>query len=107
MCLSKNCFYGRLFLMAKKEYSSYQQDVISRYYQNLDTIVLGRLQELVTDLYLADSKAKQDKLWERVHKAMLKLKIKSAIIEHIMNKRDVTILARNVEDWLKTGKSKK
>ena len=93
--------------MAKKEYSNYQQDVISRYYQNLDTIALGRLQELVTELYLADTIAKQDRLWERVHKAMLKLRIKPAIIEHIMNKRDVTILAKNVEDWLKTGKSKK
>ena len=90
--------------MGKREYSSYQQDVISRYYQNLDTIALGRLQELVTELYLAEGKAKQDRLWERVEKAMVKLKIKPAIIEHILSKRDVTILARNIEDWLKAGK---
>ena len=48
--------------MGKREYSGYQQDVISRYYQNLDTIALGRLQELVTDLYLAKGKAKKEKL---------------------------------------------
>ena len=91
--------------MAKKDYSTYQQNVISRYYDNLDTIMLGKLQELVTDLYLADSKAKKDRLWERAHKAMIKLKIRPAIIEHIMAKRDVTVLAKNIEDWLKTTKS--
>ena len=87
--------------MAKKEYSSYQNKVISRYYDNLDTIMLGRLQELVTDLYLAETKAKKKQLWERVHKALVKLKIKPAIVKHIMDKKSVTILAKNLEDWLK------
>jgi len=86
--------------MAGKEYSSYQRDVISRYYDNLDAIALGRLQELVGRLYLADSEAKQTRLWERAQKAMVTLKIKPAIIEHIMNKKDVTVLAKNIEDWL-------
>ena len=86
--------------MAGKEYSAYQRDVISRYYENLDTITLNNLQELVSQLYLAESKAKQTQLWERVHKAMLRLKVKPAIIEHIMNKKDVVILAKNLEDWL-------
>ncbi len=90
--------------MAGKEYSAYQKDVISRYYENLDTITLNNLQELVSQLYLAESKQKQAKLWERAHKAMLRLKVKPAIIEHIMNKRDVVILAKNLEDWLKASK---
>jgi hypothetical protein len=86
--------------MAGKEYSSYQRDVISRYYDNLNAITLDRLQELVGQLYLADSKAKQARLWERTQKAMERLKIKPAIIEHIMNKKDVAVLAKNLEDWL-------
>ena len=86
--------------MAGKEYSSYQRDVISRYYDNLNAIALGRLQELVGRLYLADNEAKQARLWERAQKAMVTLKIKPAIIEHIMNKKDVTVLAKNIEDWL-------
>ncbi len=83
------------------KYSKYQQDVISRYYDNLDVIMLGKIQELVTELYLADSEAKQKRLWERAGKAMKKLKVKPNIIEHIMSKKDVTILAKNLEDWLK------
>lgn len=86
--------------MAGKEYSSYQRDVISRYYDNLNAITLARLQELVGQLYLADSEVKKARLWERAHKAMVRLKIKPAIIQHIMNKKDVTVLARNIEDWL-------
>jgi hypothetical protein len=36
--------------MAKQEHSNYQKKVISRYYENLDTISLTKLQELVTKL---------------------------------------------------------
>ena len=87
--------------MAKNDRSKYQKQVISRYYDNLDTIMLTKLSELVTELYLADTSPKQDRLWERAHKAMTKLKIKPAIIDHIMQKRDVQILAKNLNDWLK------
>ena len=92
--------------MAKSEYSSYQKSVINRYYENQETILLQNLQELVTELYLAESDAKKQKLWERVHKAMVKLKVKPAIIEHIMTKGSVEILAKNVAEWVakKPGK---
>jgi hypothetical protein len=107
------------------EYSQYQKSVISGYYDNLDMIMLQKLSELVSELYVAEtpstrsmpsrparasvpsvvegprrSNPKQDRLWQRVHKAMIKLKIPPAIIEHIMQKRDVQILAKNLQDWL-------
>ena len=90
--------------MAKSEPTKYQSGVINRYYEHLDLIMLNRLSELVTDLYLADSDSKRSRLWQRVHKAMLNLKIPSAIIEHIMSKRDIEILAKNLNDWLKKTK---
>jgi hypothetical protein len=93
--------------MAKNDYSQYQKGVISGYYNNLDTIMLGKLGELVTELYLADTKAKKDRLWQRVHKAMVKLKVRPAIINHILQKEDVEILAKNLQDWLNAPKKKK
>jgi len=88
-----------------KGHSRYQQGVISRYYDHLDTIMLQKLQELVTELYLNQNGPKEDKLWDRTQKAMEKLKIKPAIIAHIMQKRQVEILAKNLEGWLsKTSK---
>jgi hypothetical protein len=91
--------------MTKKEYSQYQKSVISGYYDNLDTIMLGKLGELLTELFLAETQGKRDRLWQRVHKAMLKLKVPPAIIDHIMEKQDVEILAKNLQDW-QSGKNK-
>jgi len=90
--------------MAAKERSNYQNKVISRYYENLDSIMLGKLQELVTELYLADSQKKSDKLWERAQKAMVQIKVKPAIIDHIMKTRSVEVFAKNVQDWSKISK---
>jgi len=92
--------------MAKNEYSEYQKAVISDYYDNLDTIMLGKLGELVTELYLADTQSKQNRLWQRAHKAMIKLKIPPAIIDHIMEKKDLEVLAKNLQDWLAKKKKK-
>ena len=82
------------------EYSDYQKGIISGYYGNLDTIMLQKLGELVSELYVAETPSKRDRLWQRVHKAMIKLNIPPAIIDHIMQKRDVQILAKNLQDWL-------
>jgi len=92
--------------MAQKDYTKHQQGIINRYYDNLDTIMLQKLQELVTELYLATNTAKEDKLWERVGKAMEKLKIPAGIQENIMVKRNVEVLAKNMQEWLK-GASRK
>lgn len=92
--------------MAKNEYSQYQKAVISGYYNNLDTIMLHKLGELVTELYLADTPVKQNRLWQRAHKAMIKLKVPPAIIDHIMEKKDVEVLAKNLQDWLANKKKK-
>ena len=92
--------------MSANELSNYQKSVISGYYDNLDTIMLQKLGELVTELYLADTEARRNRLWERAHKAMVKLKIPPAIIDHIMQKKDVQVLAKNLQDWL-GGKKKR
>ncbi len=92
--------------MAKRNYSKYQQDVISRYYDNIESISLQRLGELLSELYLAESASKKERLWQRVKKAMEQLKVPPKIIAHIMAKRDVEILAKNLQDWLKVSRKK-
>jgi hypothetical protein len=92
--------------MATREYSEYQKKVFSDYYNNLDTIMLQKLSELVTELYLADSQAKKDRLWQRAYKAMVNIRVPPAIIDHIMQKKDVEILAKNLKDWLSYKKKK-
>ena len=89
-----------------KEYSKYQQGIISRYYDNRDTIMLQKLQELVTELYLAETPAKKKRLWDRVQKAMINLKVPPAAIQHIMEKQNVELLASHVQDWIKNALKK-
>ena len=67
--------------------------------------MLQKLGELVTELYLADTQTRKDRLWQRTQAAMVKLKIPPAIIDHIMKKQDVEILAKNLQDW-QGGKNK-
>ena len=87
--------------MTKKPLSNYQKNVVSNYYSNLDTIMLTKISDIVTDLYLAETEKKKLQLWQRAEKAMKNLKIPNAIIEHIMNERNVEILAKNLQDWEK------
>lgn len=89
--------------MSKHERSAYQQKVISRYYENLDTIMLTKLQEMVTDLYLAETAAQKDRLWLRVEKAMAKMKVNPAIIRHLVGKKDIRLLAEQLNGWLKNA----
>ena len=96
----------KVYRMAKRNYSKHQQDVISRYYDNIESIALQKLGELLTELYLTQDEAKKERLWQRVKKAMEKLKVKPKIIAHIMAKRDVEILAKNLQDWLKVPRKK-
>jgi uncharacterized protein YaaW (UPF0174 family) len=93
--------------MAQQDYSENQQKIISRYYSNLDTLMLQKLQVLVSELYLAESDKKKDRLWKRVRQAMENLKIPSPILEHIMSTRDVEVLAKNLQDWLKHAGGKR
>ncbi len=86
--------------MVKNTRSKYQDGVIGRYYDNLDTIMLQKLGELVTELYLAETEVQKKRLWQRAQKAMEKLKVPPGIIEHIMKTRSVEILAKNLQDWL-------
>ncbi|MHC4553309.1 MAG: hypothetical protein ACYSUT_11195 [Planctomycetota bacterium] len=87
--------------MAQRDYSAHQKNIISNYYKNLDAILLTRLQEVVTELYLADSVKKKTQLWTRVEQSLTKLKIPAEIKAHILEKQDTELLARHLQDWLK------
>ncbi len=82
-------------------FSGYQKNVIKNYYDNLDKIALARLQELVTEIYLASDPNKKAKLWKQVASYLKKLKIKDQIAGHILKQQDPKLLAKHITDWLK------
>ena len=83
------------------DYSDQQKKVIGRYYDRRTEIMLTKLQELVTELYLAEEGLHRERVWERARRAMTNLKVPPALIDHILSRRDPVILAKNVQDWLK------
>ena len=86
------------------DYTPYQKELISRYYDHRDTILLTRLQEIVTELALAESEAKTKRLWSRADNTMKTLKIPQPLRDHIVSQADPEVLARNVRDWLGAAK---
>lgn len=82
--------------MAKQELSSYQRKIVDRYYSNLDTISLTKLQEAVSELYLAETDKKRDKLWKSVETALAKFPEVRARAASVLAARDVKGLAELV-----------
>ena len=79
--------------------SSYQDRVIRNYYNNRDTIMLQRLGELVTDLFLSEGKAKA-RIWKRVAEILEKLKIPKSQIQHLVRSDNPTLVANLLKKLL-------
>lgn len=79
------------------EYSPHQKRIIKRYYDNAEGIGYQRLTELVSDIYLATGK-KADKLWTQVATALKKLGLSEKRIDHILESKDLAILASVVKE---------
>lgn len=87
--------------MAKQEFSRHQQKVIKNYYDNREQIDEGKLSELVTNLYLAETDKKKAKLWDNAVKLMERLEIKQSRIDHVVETQDPAILAAVVQELQK------
>ncbi len=81
------------------EYSKYQQNVIKNYYDNQGTLLLQRLGEEVTELYLAEGKARA-KRWQKITGILEKLKVPASRIEHLVESDNPSLLARLLEELL-------
>ena len=84
--------------MAKR--TEYQQRAIKNYDDNRDAIMVQRLGELLTDLYLAEGKARA-RIWERAAASLEKLKVPPDQIKHIVGSDNPTLLANLYQRLLK------
>jgi len=85
--------------MADRQHSKYQQRIIKNYYENKESISLQRLSELVTELFLAEGKARA-RAWKNITGALEKLKIPAARIEHLVQQDNPSLVAKLVEELL-------
>ena len=82
------------------EFTPHQKKIIHRYYDNRDHIMLARLQEIVTELYLAESESKQNRLWKRAETALKALKLPATQIAHLLAQRKPETLAHHLRALL-------
>ena len=76
--------------------SKYQQQVIKNYYQNREAIALQRIQELVTELYLAEGK-KLKQHWNSVATHLQKLEVPQSQIDHLVQQGNPELVANLVK----------
>jgi len=81
------------------EYSKHQQKVIKNYYDNKEAISLQRLGELVTELYLAEGK-KREQYWTQIIQALTNLKVPAARIEKLHQSDNPALVAKVLEELL-------
>jgi hypothetical protein len=79
--------------------STYQDRIIRNYYRNRDEIMLQRLGELVTDLFLAEGKAKS-RLWKRISETLAKLDVPPEQVQHLVRSDNPTLVANLLKKLL-------
>jgi hypothetical protein len=82
------------------DFTPHQKKIINRYYDNRDHIMITRLQEIVTELYLADTESKQKRLWKRAETAMKSLKVPPTQMAHLLAQKKPEMLAHHLRQWL-------
>jgi hypothetical protein len=75
----------------------HQQKIVKRYYDNLDTIKLSRLAELVGELYLTEGK-KRERIWKQIVAAMEVLKVPQSRIDHLRRQDNPALVAELVKE---------
>ena len=86
--------------MSQRDLSRHQSSIVKRYYKNLDAIVANRLQEAVTELYLAESDKKRANLWKKVKTQLDKTPADAEQVQSIVEAGDVERLAKLVNDLI-------
>ena len=91
--------------MARQDLSRHQRGIVKRYYENQDTIALTRLQELVSELYLAMADGKKtDRYWKQVRTHLSKTDTPPVVVEKVVSGQDLEALASIVTNAKVTPK---
>ncbi len=76
------------------DYSPHQKRIIRNYYDNRETLMLQKLGELLSDLYLAQGNAKKEQgLWVRIEKALDNLEMPGSVRNKVLETHDLELLA--------------
>lgn len=80
--------------MAKGQHlSAYQQKIVRRFYEHRGTILVGKLAELVSEIYLASSDKVATRHWKAAGEWMVKAGVDPADAREVVENRRIEDLA--------------
>lgn len=78
----------------------HQEKIIRNYYQNRQALALQRAQELVTELYLAEGKRRQQH-WKHLVSHLEALGVKPSLIAHLVQQDKPELVAKLLKSLTK------
>jgi hypothetical protein len=84
------------------DFSKHQQNIIRNFYDNRESIALQKLQENVTELYLAEGKKRQT-VWKRIIGHLEKLEISQKEIDNVVEQDSPELVANIVQRLVNKG----
>ena len=81
-----------------QEYSKSQKKIINNYYEHRDTIMLTKLAELVSEIYLTTDAKKKNTLWKSAYAALQKTEANPVRVQNVIAMRNVEQLAKLVNE---------
>jgi hypothetical protein len=83
--------------MGQERFSSYQKQVIRRYYKYREALATQKLSELVSDLFIhRNDHGTQSRLWKQAETCLRNTGIKEEEVKAIMSRKSLDELARLV-----------
>ncbi|MCA9263456.1 MAG: hypothetical protein KDA60_06385 [Planctomycetales bacterium] len=79
--------------------TSKQQSIIRNFYKNREAISLQKLQEAVTELYLAEGK-KREQHWKRIVGHLETLGLTPQRIDHLVQQDNPALIAKVIEELM-------
>jgi hypothetical protein len=78
-------------------YTPHQRGIIRRYYEHRDDLMVQKLGDIVSSLYLAESDKEKQRLWSQAETALGNLEVPKGQIQRVMSERDPALLAKVLE----------
>ena len=91
--------FHRGALQMVRKHSQFQQQAIKNYYKNRDAISLQKVQEHLSELYLAEGK-KRARYWKLVAGHLEKLGVPKSQIDHLVEQDNPAVVAQVIERLL-------
>ncbi|MCR4321235.1 MAG: hypothetical protein NUV74_12980 [Candidatus Brocadiaceae bacterium] len=82
----------------EKGYTTYQQKVIRRFYENKDLRLIQKLGELVSNLYVETNEKKRESGWKKIKEILIDLKVHPHEVEFLTKDKNLVVISKKLAE---------